>query len=191
MTVPEWLFDELVNHITDRRELVARMEAWAGLLDEIEPVPEPTDTYSRLDDEAVYELTLAQAEFLHSYEALRSTGAQELTFGAAQRSGFWGTSDITVEADGTYYLKPKRAAELAGVSTQKLLTLRRRGELRSIGLTPSEYRRAREAAGWGDAQGWGSEVFLLREDISSEDAQEHSSARRPRPRPGSTTGGQS
>jgi hypothetical protein len=72
-----------------------------------------------------------------------------------------------IEPDTTLYLTPAAAAELAGVTTQRLHAMRRRGELRSIGLTASEYKRARELAGWGDSSGWAPRVFFLRADVEA------------------------
>jgi hypothetical protein len=79
-----------------------------------------------------------------------------------------GDCDIAeVPADEAYYVTPKTAAAITGISTQRLAAMRRRGELRSIGTTPTEYKRAREAAGWGDASGWGPGVFYLRADVEA------------------------
>jgi hypothetical protein len=74
-------------------------------------------------------------------------------------------SDVHVEPNETMYVTPARAAELLEVPVQRVHALRRRGSLRSIGLTPREYARARARAGWGDAQGWGAGVFILAEDV--------------------------
>jgi hypothetical protein len=71
------------------------------------------------------------------------------------------------EPDATVYVTPAQAAEITGVSPLKLAAMRRRGELRSVGLTPTEYKRARELAGWGKASGWGPGVFYLRTDVEA------------------------
>ncbi|HEX2102516.1 MAG TPA: hypothetical protein VHF51_02625 [Solirubrobacteraceae bacterium] len=67
--------------------------------------------------------------------------------------------------DETYYVRPATAAAISGLPTSDLAALRRRGRIRSIGMTATEYKRARTRAEWGDASGWGAGVWYLREDI--------------------------
>jgi hypothetical protein len=64
------------------------------------------------------------------------------------------------------YCCPACAAEILGVSRQRLAGLRKAGKLEPIGLSASEYRAARDAAGWTEHdQGWGLGVFYRRADL--------------------------
>ena len=78
--------------------------------------------------------------------------------------GEFGVPDV--EPDETHYVTPARAAALLEVSVQRVHALRKRGALRSIGMTAGEYQRARARAGWdASEQGWGAGVWILREDV--------------------------
>jgi hypothetical protein len=146
VTLPTWLFDELADRITDRRQLVALARAWAELLDGAEEVaPFDAARYHELCDLA------------HPAAG---------TFGKTQRTDFWPALVEPPAPDETYYLTPARAAEISGLSTQRLAAMRRRGALRSIGMTPTEYARAREAAGWTEG-GWGPGVFYERASVEA------------------------
>jgi hypothetical protein len=64
------------------------------------------------------------------------------------------------------YCCPACAAGILGVSRQRLPSLRKAGKLETIGLSVSEYRAARDAAGWTEhEQGWGPGVFYRRADL--------------------------
>jgi hypothetical protein len=73
-----------------------------------------------------------------------------------------------VEPDQTYYVTVRMAAEITGLLTGEIYALRRRGKLRSIGMTLTEYARARGAAGWEPGgSGWAPSVWFLREDLEA------------------------
>jgi hypothetical protein len=86
--------------------------------------------------------------------------------GDTEHTGYW-PSTVEIEPDETVYVNASTAVPILEISTQKVYALRRRGELRSIGMTATEYKRARELAGWGDASGWGPGVWFLREDVEA------------------------
>jgi hypothetical protein len=68
------------------------------------------------------------------------------------------------KADG--YCCATCAAEILGVTRPRLAAMRRRGEIDSIGLTDTERKRAREAAGWSeDDKGWDVGVFYVRAEV--------------------------
>ena len=86
-------------------------------------------------------------------------------FDAQQRVGFWRPAISRPAEDESVYVRPTTAARVTGIHASRLAAMRRRGALRSIGMTAGEYKRARAVAGWGDASGWGSGVWYLREDV--------------------------
>jgi hypothetical protein len=151
--IPGWLFDRLAANVDgDPDEIMRLIGVWEDAIgEECPPVEgkaddEPVIEYRRLvntDKPTTARLTLRQAELLRGRN----------------------TPPRMPDEDKTCYVHPARAAELTGLTTTALAALRRRGRIRSIGMTPGEYKRARQLAGWGDASGWGSGVWYLREDV--------------------------
>jgi AAA domain/Toprim-like len=83
----------------------------------------------------------------------------------AQRADATGEVDPHLACRGAYCC-PVCAAEILGVSRQRLAALRRAVTLTTIGMAPAEYRAARERAGWMEGeQAWGPGVFYLRADL--------------------------
>jgi hypothetical protein len=84
--------------------------------------------------------------------------------GKTEHANCWPSIVELPAPDETVYLTPRRAAEVSGRHPATLAAMRRRGEMRSIGYAPSEYRAARQLAGWTDG-GWGPLLHYLREDV--------------------------
>lgn len=190
MSLPVWLFDELADHLVDNAELDARATAWGDLLDGAEEVDrsewlispqeigrseagEPTVTFTRHLEgppgrwvQVTVTMRIRTAEFLlRLREIKRAARIGTPAFDVQQHTGFWPQVVPTPEPDESVYVKPKTAAVITGLSMSRLAALRRRGKLRSIGMTAGEYKQARALAGWGDDAGWGSGVWYLREDV--------------------------
>jgi hypothetical protein len=137
----------------------ALAEAFDGEWDEAPP-PEPGRRISDADSHAHVRRRMRRAFardpravlFLHAYATARASGANGAVdphLACRQRNG---------------YMCPKCAAELLGVSPQRLAGMRRKGEVETVGMTPSEYRAARDKAGWTEGA-WGPGVFYLRASL--------------------------
>lgn len=156
MSLPPWLFDQLAGATPDNAELRARAIAWDGLLAGAEEAASHPEG----------ERHPVPALDFDRYRQLRYRGVPYAAFYQQQRVDFWRPIIPTPAADETYYARPRTAATITGLSTSALAAMRRRGELRSVGMTAGEYKRAREAAGWvASDHGWGPGVWYLREDI--------------------------
>lgn len=69
-------------------------------------------------------------------------------------------------ASGDRYITPGAAARILEVSERQLAGMRRARRIASIGMTASEYRRARERAGWApDDRGWAPAMFYRLADV--------------------------
>jgi hypothetical protein len=165
---PTWLVDWAVESSATHEDAAAACRAWLEVLDGAEEVEPPTVEYVRLadtDKPTTVRLELGAAERIARYTELRARAAPPTPFDRQSRTGYWGAAVDTPAEDETHYVTPARASEITGLPPATLLAMRRRGRIRSIGMTASEYRRARQLAGWGDASGWGSGVWYAREDI--------------------------
>jgi hypothetical protein len=122
-------------------------------------------TSASLDEARARLARVGHDAFLTRYRELRARGVGETPFDKQCCTDFWRPAVPTPERDETYYVRPATAAAITGLSTGRLAALRRRGRIRSIGMTATEYKRTRELASWGDASGWGPGVWYLREDV--------------------------
>ena len=77
MSIPPWLFDELPDD-----DLVARAEAWAGLLNGAAEI----DGAAR---DRAHGWTVERVEFITRYHELRAQAVGAAPFDEVQHTGFW------------------------------------------------------------------------------------------------------
>jgi hypothetical protein len=142
--IPAWLFDELADNVTDPDELRVRLEAWNELLDGAVDDPAYGAYLDALD--RAHGWTVQRIEFMDRYRELRADGAgswEGYALSKTVRSGHWkATEPVDPHAacrqpDG--YCCPACAAEILGVSRQRLANLRKAGELQTIGVAPKVF----------------------------------------------------
>jgi hypothetical protein len=159
MSIPPWLFDELADGDDDDADLVARATAWNELLAGAEEVDQSrverddrgdlvaidgvpcwrVEDIARDEDEPIveYQRRLEGPPSVVENVTIRLTVRQaEILLGR-------NTLPRMPDEDEAHYVRPARAAEMTGLSTTALAALRRRGRIRSIGMTAGEYARAR------------------------------------------------